>query len=206
LILDFDTLPEKPQEVLPILRFRLKKLVPFEIEHAMVSYQVMARKPEEVRVLVAVIPNEILAEYENVLRRVGYEPGAVLPSTLAATAAVSSLESSLIVNNSGNMVTTAIVNGEELLLHRTIDLPTEEALAMGEIQRAVNVTMAYFEDTLHAPPLRLFCAGQDGTAKLEHLMRDFPVEVKDLAPIPSTGYSTAIPRGVLAGVTGALAR
>lgn len=206
LLLDFDSLPEKPQEALPILRFRLKKLVPFDADHAMVSYQVMARKPEEVRVLVAVIPDETLAEYEGVLRRVGYEPGAVLPSTLAATAAVSSLESSLIVNNSGNTVTTAIVNGEELLLHRTIDLPAEEEVSMREIQRAVNVTIAYFEDTLHAPPVRILCTGQDGTIKLERLMGDSPVEVGDLASIPPTGYSTVLPRGVLAGVTGALAR
>ncbi len=206
LLLDFDTLPEKPQEALPILRFRLKKLVPFETDHAMVSYQVMTRKPEEVRVLVAIIPNEILAEYEGILRKTGYEAGAVLPSTLAATAAVSSLESSLIVNNSGNTVTTAIANGEELLLHRTVDLPAEEEAAINEIQRAVSVTVAYFEDTLHAPPLRLLCAGQDSMTRLQRLMANTEIEVRDLVPIPPTGYSTTLPRGVLAGVTGALAR
>lgn len=206
LLLDFDTLPEKPQEALPILRFRLKKLVPFEVEHAMVSYQVMIRKPEEVRVLVAVLPNELLAEYEGVLRRLGYEAGAVLPSTLAATAAISSLESALIVNISGNAITTAIASGQELLLHRTVDLPGEEQAARGEIQRAVSVTMAYFEDTLHAPPAQLLSAGHDGVTKLEQLMTNTSVEISDLVPTPPTGYSTVLPRGVLAGVTGALAR
>lgn len=206
LLLDFDSLPDKPQEALPILRFRLKKLVPFDIEAAMVSYQVMARREAEVKVLVAVIPYDVLAEYEGALRKAGYEPGAVLPSTLASSAAVSSLESALIVNRSGNTVTTAIANGEEILLHRSIELPPDEQEAAEEMQRAVTVTMAYFEDTLHAPPSRLLCTGPGGAAKLEQLMSEDTVQITDLVPLPSTGYSTALPRGVLAGVTGALAR
>lgn len=206
LMLDFDTLPEKLTEALPILRFRLKKMVPFEVDEAKISYQVMARKPEEIKVLVAVIPSEILAEYEGILRKIGYEAGAVLPSTLAASAAVSTLESALIVNKSGNTITTAIANGEELLLHRTVELPAEEHAATGEMQRAVSVTMAYFEDTLHAPATELLCAGHDGAANMERLLVASEITVKDLVPLPPTGYSTALPRGVLAGVTGALAR
>jgi type IV pilus assembly protein PilM len=206
LMLDFDSLPEKPQEALPILRFRLKKLVPFDAEHAMVSYQVMARNPQEIRVLIAVTPNDVLGEYEGVLRRTGYDAGAVLPSTLAAVAAVSSLESFLLVNASGGSVTTAIASGEQLLLHRTIDLPEEEESALREMQKSVNVTMAYFEDTLHAPPTRLLCTGHKGVARLEEFMEFSEVELTDVVPVPSAGYSTSIPRGVLAGVTGALVR
>ena len=39
LLLDFESLPGKPVEALPIVRFRLKKLLPFEVEDAVVSYQ-----------------------------------------------------------------------------------------------------------------------------------------------------------------------
>lgn len=206
LILDFDSLPEKKEDALPILRFRLKKLLPFEVEASTVSYQIMSRSPESVKTLVAVVPNDVLQEYEGALRKLGYEAGAVLTSTLAAAASLSSLESALIVNNSGHSITTAIVNGEELLLHRTIDLPQEEHSALDEIQRSVEVTMAYFEDTLHAPPSKLLCTGFSGIARLEKLLGGDPVAVADLVPLPTTGYSTALPRGVLAGVTGALAR
>ena len=45
LLLDFDLLPAKAAEALPIIRFRLRKLVPFEVEDAAVSYQVMPGKP-----------------------------------------------------------------------------------------------------------------------------------------------------------------
>ena len=41
LLLDFDALPSKRQEALPVVRFRLRKMVPFDVEGAAVSYQVM---------------------------------------------------------------------------------------------------------------------------------------------------------------------
>ena len=42
LLLDFDALPGKMAEALPVVRFRLKKLLPFEVEDAVVSFQVMS--------------------------------------------------------------------------------------------------------------------------------------------------------------------
>ena len=44
LMLDFDSLPAKVQEAMPIVRFRLRKLMPFEVDDAAVSYQVMEEK------------------------------------------------------------------------------------------------------------------------------------------------------------------
>ena len=46
-VLDFDSLPAKPAEALPVLRFRLRKMVPFDVEHAGVSYQVLTEKKNE---------------------------------------------------------------------------------------------------------------------------------------------------------------
>ena len=43
LMLEFDAMPAKAQEALPIVRFRLRKLMPFEVDDAAVSYQVMRR-------------------------------------------------------------------------------------------------------------------------------------------------------------------
>src|SRR5580698_1606986 len=42
LFVDFDQLPSKVTEALPVVRFRLKKLLPFDADDAMVSYQVMS--------------------------------------------------------------------------------------------------------------------------------------------------------------------
>ena len=76
LLLDFDSLPPKLADALPILRFRLRKLVPFEVEDAAVSYQAMPGKTGVVRVIVAVSPAAVLAEYEAAVYEAGYEPGS----------------------------------------------------------------------------------------------------------------------------------
>ena len=124
LLLDFDALPPKAVEALPVVRFRLKKLLPFDADDAVVSYQVMSTTKNLVRVLAVAVPKDVLAEYEGVVREAGFEPGAVLPSTLAACAGLDEEEEAavLLVNAGETGVTTAIVRDGVLLLHRTVDL------------------------------------------------------------------------------------
>src|SRR6185312_10147560 len=82
LLMDFDTLPEKPSEAEPIVRFRLRKSVPFDADQAALSFQTY-RKTGLVKVVAAITPRDVLEEYEQAFRAAGYEPGFVLPSTLA---------------------------------------------------------------------------------------------------------------------------
>jgi type IV pilus assembly protein PilM len=127
LLLDFDVLPGKIAEALPVVRFRLKKLLPFDADDAVVSYQVMSSARDQVRVVAVAMPREVLAEYEAMVTSAGYVPGAVLPSTLAALAALDESEAATLVVNAGaQQVTTAIVHGGVLLLHRSLDM-TESA-------------------------------------------------------------------------------
>jgi type IV pilus assembly protein PilM len=135
LLLDFDSLSAKPAEALPIVRFRLKKLLPFDADEAMVSYQVMSSSKQMVRVLAVAIPQDVLAEYETAAREAGFEPGAVLPSTLAALAAIEGDEPALLVNANPLSVTTAIVRSGMLLLHRSLDFQaqTTQAATLPEI-------------------------------------------------------------------------
>src|ERR1039458_9108054 len=126
LLLDFDALPAKVAEALPVVRFRLKKLLPFDADGAAVSYQVMATTRAGLQVLAVAMPREVQAEYESLVREAGFEPGAVLPSTLAALAGLAEGETPMLVVNAGlEAVTTAIVKSGVLLLHRTVDLGGE---------------------------------------------------------------------------------
>jgi type IV pilus assembly protein PilM len=147
LLLDFDSLPGKIVEALPVVRFRLKKLLPFEVEEAVVSYQIMSSSKGLVTVVAVAIPRDVLGEYERVVTAAGYLPGAVLPSTLAALAGLGigsgQLEegpasTALVVNTGTQQVTTAIVRGGVLLLHRTLEMSApiaEEPLEAAEISR-----------------------------------------------------------------------
>jgi type IV pilus assembly protein PilM len=123
LLLDFDQLPSKTVEAMPVVRFRLKKLLPFDVEEAVVSYQVMSSAKAGVQVLAVAIPKAVLDEYEGVVTQAGYLPGAVLPSTLAALASLDEAEAPVLMVNAGPAsVTTAIVRGGVLLLHRSVDM------------------------------------------------------------------------------------
>jgi type IV pilus assembly protein PilM len=123
LFVDFDQLPSKAAEALPVVRFRLKKLLPFDADEAMVSYQVMSNEKNAVKLLAVAMPKAVLEEYEAVVLAAGYLPGAVLPSTLAALAGLDEVAAPVLVVNAGTAaVTTAIVQGEALLLHRSFDM------------------------------------------------------------------------------------
>lgn len=217
-VLDFDSLPARPAEALPILRFRLRKTLPFDVEHAGLTYQVLTESKTECKVLAAVIPGPILQEYEAVVRQAGYEPGAVLPSSLAALAAIETGEPALVANLCAQALTTAIANGPDLLLYRTLDLPEDPGRRLQEVRRGIAVAAAFYEDKLGARPGLLHYAGigtgiGDGMAAGESAAEDFArwiedpeLTVADVAPRPETGAATPLGNVVsLAGVTGALA-
>jgi type IV pilus assembly protein PilM len=207
LILDFDSLPSKPQEALPIVRFRLRKLTPFEVDDAAVSYQVMSQQQGQMRVLVTVMPAASRVEYESAVRAAGYEPGVLLSSTLASLAVLPAGDAALVVNRNGLSLTTAITNGDDLLLHRTLELPESDVLRRDELAQTVSVAAAYFEDTLHTTPRVLYYEGPGGAEEFTRMLGvDANGLVRDLVPASGMGAVSAIPKGLSAGVMGALAR
>ncbi len=208
-VLDFDSLPAKPGEALPVVRFRLRKMVPFDVEHAGVSYQVLAEDKTECKVLAAVMPGPILAEYEAAVRAAGYEPGAVLPSSLAALEAVDTMEAVLTANLSTLALTTAITSGQDLMLYRTLDLPADPGLRVTEIQRSIAVAAAYYEDKLGARPWQLHYAGIQKVTEFANDLSKSPggpeLAVVEWTPHPQSGAATDLPQTSFAGVAGALA-
>jgi type IV pilus assembly protein PilM len=151
LLLDFDALPNRLSEALPLVRFRLKKLLPFDADEAMVSFQVMSTSKSVVRVLAVAIPRDVLSEYETVAREAGFEPGAVLPSTLAALAALDDTGAVLLVNANSLGVTTAIVRGGILLLHRSLDLQEPAAGTPANLPPALFEPSALFDSSAGLP-------------------------------------------------------
>ncbi len=204
-VLDFDSLPGHANEVIPVLRFRLRKMVSFDVEQAGVSYQILSQDETECRVLVAVMPGPILAEYEAAVRAAGYEPGAVLSSSLAALSAVDAQQPVLAACLSGSSLTTAIANGQDLLLYRTLDLPADPGLLLSEVQRDIAVAAAYFEDKLAARPHSLHFAGAGTAAEFARWLNEPELTVVELAPRPTAGAATSLGNVSFAGITGALA-
>ncbi|QNI36207.1 type IV pilus biogenesis protein PilM [Edaphobacter albus] len=162
LLLEFDTLPTKPVEALAVVRFRLKKLLPFDSDHAAVSYQVMSTEKNSMRVLVVAMSHEVLEEYESIVDEAGYKVGAVLPSTLAALAGLDEEQPAVLVVNAGQGgITTAIVRAGVLLLHRSLELENEVA-ASGEAGGQELRSGVGYESTMQARVLASVEAAMTG--------------------------------------------
>jgi type IV pilus assembly protein PilM len=161
-VLDFDAFPESHEERLALLRFRMKKGVPFDVETAMVSYAIQPRKKDagegKVEVLAAIVSAEIVTRYEAPFRELGFQPGIVTTSTLAALNLVDADENSMFVKLSGRVISLIVLQGSAIKLARCIELDTDQPEEMDSI---LHPTVAYIEDELKAVLRRVWLCGFD---------------------------------------------
>jgi type IV pilus assembly protein PilM len=196
LLLDFDELPAKEAEALPVVRFRLKKLLPFDADDAAVSYQVMTTTRGVVQVIAVAMPREVLADYESVVREAGFEPGAILPSTLAALAGLDEGDMPRLVVNAGREgITTAIVKGGLLLLHRTVDLGTDMAADARAVEPAAVLANETAENSISAIAARLAAAGTHAPAvgaQIPVIAAETVYEGSDTAPASEVAQAVSV--------------
>lgn len=212
LLLDFDTLPQKQQEILPLVRFRLRRMIQFDADTAAVSFQVIssangAAKDGPIQVMVAAMPAEVRDEIESLIHETEQEPGTLLPSTIAALAAVPDAGSHLLAHTGEHTLTTTIVRDGQLLLYRSTDISGTEP---GEVAQAILVSAAYYEDTLQKPLEEIVVAGLETP---ESLRRRLDVDGEWRIPLRSLIHSDVFaanavpvnpPASRYAGLVGAL--
>jgi type IV pilus assembly protein PilM len=207
LLLDFETLPTKASEVEPMVRFRLKKSLPFDVEQASVAYEVR-RGNGAVRVIAAVSPRSVIEEYESAFRDVGYSPGVVVPSTLAALGLVEGRRPTLVLKVDPINITIATVQNQELRLFRTLENPYGNQVTAAELAEAVLPSVVFFEDTFGARIESIFVGGLPAMGEVGALLHQHTgAEVQELAPKLSSDQSLGgdtMEPSALAGIVGAL--
>jgi type IV pilus assembly protein PilM len=156
-LLDFDAFPSAPEEQLALVKFRVKKTIPFDIESAAVGYFVQEGGAKKKSDVVAVtVAHEILARYEALFRSVGFHPGEVTPSSLAAMELCHEPGVAVIAKLAGHVLTVMAVAHGKLKLFRclTLDEITDE-----EMLTVLQPTFAYVEDELGQPVSKLLTCG-----------------------------------------------
>jgi type IV pilus assembly protein PilM len=147
-ILPFDNLPRRASEALPLLRWRLKKSVPFDVEETAVSWMRQDAREGGLEIVTAVARQPILREYEALVETLGARAGVVLSSTLAALALLEERGSTLLVRICGKTLTTAIVRGRNLCLYRSTELRTDAASVEPQsILDEVFPAAAFYQDS-----------------------------------------------------------
>jgi len=159
-LLDFDAFPSSPEEQLPLVRFRVKKTIPFDIDSAAVSYWAQPASTKagvkKVEVVAVTVAMEILARYEAVFRNANLYPGEVTTSGLAALNLCGPSGVVVIAKLTGNVLTVMAVDDGQLKLFRCMMIAEgsdEEILAV------LNPTFAYIEDELGQKPEKLVLCG-----------------------------------------------
>jgi type IV pilus assembly protein PilM len=207
LLLDFETLPTKKQDIDPIIRFRLKKSLPFDVDHAAVSSDIR-RDNGNIRVVAAVSPRTVRDDYETAFRDAGYQPGVVLPSSLAALGLVEGTRPTLMLKVDPVNITIVAAQNQELRLVRTLENPHGVEVKAAELAEAVLPSIVFFEDAFSAR-IEQICIG--GVAAIEEigplLHQHTGAEVRELAPEISSDQNLSgesIDASMLAGAVGAL--
>jgi type IV pilus assembly protein PilM len=126
----------------------------------------------------------VLSEYETVAREAGFEPGCVLPSTLACLAAVDDAEPALLVNANSIGVTAAIVRGGILLLHRSVDLQEHSVTTATPLAGEISLPLVDAHETAGE------WAAQEPLP--EHGRNPYADQVEDEAAVQDPGSITGI--------------
>lgn len=203
MLLDFETFPEKQQDADAVVRFRLKKSLPFDVEQSSVSFERQGTALP-VRVVAAVTPRSILEEYESLVSEAGYNPGSVLPSTLAALGLADASRPAMVIKVEHGTTTFAIVDQDQILLYRALD--NGGAAVTGEsLVDDVNTSLVYFEDRYGVGVDRILVTGVQSAQDLQGAFAGSGIHVEELVSSAAAGTVTGnVPRSALAGVVGAL--
>ena len=207
LLLDFEALPGKPAEIEAVIRFRLKKSLPFDVDQAAVSYEVK-RGTDGVRVVAAVSPRAIIEEYESAFRDSGYAPGVVLPSSLAALGTVEGERPTLLLKVDPTNIMIAAAEHQELRLVRTLENPNGADVSAEELAEGVLPSIVFFEDTFAAHVEHIYVGGVDRMDQVGPLLHEHTgARVQELAPDISLEQNLSgehISPSLMAGIAGAL--
>lgn len=144
----FDEFPRRPEEAIPMLRWKLKKSVPFEVEETLLSYMRQAPRADGVDIVTSIARLRIIKEYEATLEEASLRPGVVLSTTLAAVSLLEDQKPTLLARVAGTSLTTAIVREGVLAGYRCTELPVHaDALTPHLLLEEIYPLAAYYQDT-----------------------------------------------------------
>ena len=205
-LLDFDSWPDSTEEAVGVLRLRLRKSLPFDVENAAISYHVY-RTEEGLRVLAAVALASVIEEYESAFVQAGYAPGVVIPSSLASLGVVDASRPTLVVKTSDSITTLAILDGRAIRLFRSLDRTVSGAAEAGRLVEDIHPSMIFFQDNFGAEVQRVLVGGKLSASEMgPALQSQLGVPIEELMParFVSGGLSGAASAASLAPVVGAL--
>jgi type IV pilus assembly protein PilM len=180
-VLDFDSFPSDPKEQASLVRFRVKRSVPFDVESAALSYFPQPAAGKKVDVVVVLAPIEVVARYEAPFRSAGMNPGLVTTSSMAALELAPEGGLSVFAKLTGHTLSVLVRVGSSLKLVRCLELASA---GLDDVAGVLLPTFVYIEDNLGGRAERLMLCGFG--AQTEEAQRRFAEELGvEVAPLRS---------------------
>ena len=204
-LLDFETLPDHRAEAESVVRFRLRKSLPFDVDKATVSYHAQSSS-SGMRVVAAVALNSVIADYESAFREAGFNPGVVLPSMLAALGGAAGDTGTLVLKVDARTTSIAILDKQQLLLFRTVENTRGVTISGEQLAEDVYPSVVFSQDTYGTNIGQILVAGvSDMAGAAPALHSQTGAEVRELVKASQLGLGGgSIPKWRMAGVVGAL--
>jgi type IV pilus assembly protein PilM len=155
-VIDFDHFPSDSKEQASLVRFRMKRSVPFDVESAALSYYAQPGTGKHLEVVVVIAPLEIVARYESPFRSAGWRPGLVTASGLAALELAPEAGLSVMAKLTGKVLTVLVREKATLKLARCLELPSTD---LEDIAAVLVPTFVYVEDNLSGRVEHLILCG-----------------------------------------------
>lgn len=182
-LLRFEKIPQKVQDLDQLIRWQVRKAVPFKIEDAQVAWVPGAPLPDGGReYIVTAARRDIVESYERACEAAGAYPGIVdlatvnlMNAVLGADPRAAESGDWLLVHLAPDYSTMAVVRGADLIFFRTRPLEREDDLA-----DLVHQTAMYHEDRLGGGGFtRVVLAGASlqGPEPAERLRRDLEARI-----------------------------
>jgi hypothetical protein len=147
-LIRFTQMPARAQDLDQLVRWQVRKTVPFPIEEAQVSHVPGVRDAEGHECIVSVARRAVIEEYEGLCAAAGAHAGLVDVSTFNVVNAVMSSATApsadwLLVNVTDDYTTIAILRGADLIFYRGREADDGSGLA-----DLVHQSAMYYEDRL----------------------------------------------------------
>jgi type IV pilus assembly protein PilM len=172
-VVRFERVPPRRDDLDQLVRWQIRKSLPFPIEDACVTYTAGRRGPDGTEFIVVAARRDVVSEYEDVCAAAGAHAGlvelatfSVLNLTLAAAAAADGLRAEaakagdwLVVHMRPEYTSIAILRDGDLIFFR--NRPEDDGETLTDV---VHQTAMYYQDRLAGQGFRRVLLGGGGRA------------------------------------------
>lgn len=191
-LLSLPEIPRSRKQLIEVIKWKLRKVIPFKVEDAMISYQVLENgdKYGEKIVLVSLMLNSTIKQYEDIIRICDFKVGLVDLTTfniynLYRNHMVSSGDVALI-NDSNNYFTIMVFRNGKLIFFRCKNYLREKDLPEKEVgkflTRELNTSLSYYTEKLEGKGLEMtyYRTAGSGVERFKSIIEDIGLNPNEM--------------------------